>query len=71
MQIVGQLPVIATWRDAPLVLEDLAETICIIKRHAPPPPAPSVSNTNLMTTRESQMIFRELNTDLQIDNPQL
>ena len=34
MHIVGQLPVIATWRDAPLVLEDLAETICIIKRHA-------------------------------------
>ena len=40
MQIVGQLPVIATWRDAPLVLEDLAETICIIKLHAPPPPRP-------------------------------
>ena len=36
MQIVGQLPMIAGWQDAPLVLKDLAEAICIIKLHAPP-----------------------------------
>ena len=35
MQIVGQLPVIAGWQDAPLALKDLAEAICIIKLHAP------------------------------------
>ena len=35
MLIIGQLPVIGGWQDAPLVLDDLAEAICIIKLHAP------------------------------------
>ena len=35
MQIVGQLPVIAGWRDPPLALEDLAEGTFIIKTTCP------------------------------------
>ena len=35
VEIPGQLPVIAGWQDASLMLEDLVEAICIIKLHAP------------------------------------
>ena len=35
IQIVGQLPMIAGWRDVPLALEGLVEAVCIIKLHAP------------------------------------
>ena len=34
MQIVGQL-LIGGWRDAPLMLEDLAKAICMGKLHVP------------------------------------
>ena len=35
IQIDRQMTLIAGWQDAPLVLKDLAKTICKIKIHAP------------------------------------